>query len=139
MDTTPKYIKMCEQAKEIQALWGHEAYDLFTYLFPESPIYSEPQRILSPAVPGYIDMLKHDGAFWLPRQDQLQLIFDPEVNGEIFDISTMLYKFHCFLDERYDYCVDFIMSWEQSWLAFVMKKNFNKTWNNEKEVWECLN
>lgn len=62
VDTSEKYIKMCESAKEIQRKWVFQPGD-FVY---------------NPASEG-VEALLHPGNnsinyFWLPRQDQLQKI-----------------------------------------------------------------
>ena len=110
MDTSENYIKMCWKAQEIQ---------------------NTLPRNTDEAGESYIDgttyILKYSAEYktivWLPRQDQLQ-----EMIGSI----PGNYK----LEPNSGYWAwAFAKTWEQLWLAFVMKEKFNKTWNDEKQEW----
>jgi hypothetical protein len=63
---------------------------------------------------------------WLPRQDQLQEMLSNNIN---YTIQV----------QGFDGMLEFSgrQSWEQLWLAFVLKEKFNKVWNGEK--WEAIN
>jgi len=110
MDTTETYIKMCEKAEEIQLeywdpeLLGYEDLQDF-YAGDEDTVYRGEHRI------------------WLPRQDQLQEMFNDNINYtiQIQGFGEILEFYGC-------------QSWEQLWLAFVMKEKYNKTWNGEEWV-----
>ena len=72
---------------------------------------------------------------WLPRQDQLQEMY----NGK--DLEWTFWDFVTFVDEgEHDYTIEFssyaksFNSMEQIWLAFVMKEKYNKVWSGED--WE---
>jgi len=102
MDTTEKYIKMCESAKEIQEMWKPDIGDWFLSDFRGTTGFSkdlekqicgndkekwEKIQCLThkPSIKDYVTISDSDGAHtykmneffkhrhvWLPRQDQLQ-------------------------------------------------------------------
>lgn len=131
MDTSETYINMCERAELIQVQWSISEGDWYidTVTFPS-------QRILTIAggCPSFDDYERRHlkecqrRSFWLPRQDQLQ-----DMIKTIFAWEK-LNQFNCWFDEevltrgilQFDNS-----SFEQLWLAFVMKEKYNKTWNGK--------
>jgi len=129
MDTTPKYIKMCEMA------WS---------------IIGKPDYI--PTMGRYIDGEPYEvdefGHAWyrsefedrvpLYNQGQSQAMIDWESRGEngvYYQIDVLrgfvmeaAYKSDMPVNNRWP-------TWEQLWLAFVMHEKYGKTWDNEKEEW----
>ena len=71
-----------------------------------------------------------DKAFPLWEQDQLQEIIPKQEN---FRLDCAFFRSYIFGygDEFPDWQVN---SWEQLWLAFVMKEKYNKVWNGEEWV-----
>ena len=139
MDTSEKYIKMCEKAEEIQKM-RLDKWEEGDYVFDKG--YDDVRLVFQNAkwLMGYgIYMV------WLPRQDQLQemiwlrvpskkprtlliwllnsVVFpeDPPTNKNIADNENKYW-------EQFD-------SMEQLWLAFVMKEKFNKIWDDKKGEW----
>ncbi len=113
MDTSKTYIKMSD-CEEIQAL----------------------QTCLQ--LPNKINMVWWDSrgncwfdkdgikAIWLPRQDELQERV--KTNNLPYDIGSFL-----------RYCIANVFphdTWEQLWLAFVMKERWNKIWVNGEWIEE---
>lgn len=80
MDTSEKYIKMCESAKEIQRKWVFQPGD-FVY----NPVSEEVEVLLYPGNNSI-------NYFWLPRQDQLQ-----EICIEFFMKNLKISEFEAFL------------------------------------------
>lgn len=153
MDTSEQYIKMCESAKEIQKLWQPNIGDWFlndyrgTTEFPkdvEEQIWGDDKEkwekiqclTYKPSIKEFVVISDSDGSHtyrmdeffkhkhvWLPTQDQLQgMLSKPEImkfmrefNNEQFLTWTQEWTF------------------EQLWLAFVMKEKFGKIWNGEDE------
>ena len=83
-----------------------------------------------------IDLSTSDLDWWIiPHQDQLQKMCDLETNQEIYYSTD-----HYWITERGeeasgdDVCG---RTWEQLWLAFVMKEKFNKVWKDGK--WNTRN
>ena len=67
---------------------------------------------------------------WLPLQDQLQKMVSDNANHMIKQVGiTNCLRFK-------DLPQMMRMSWEQLWLAFVMKELHNKVWNGESWVVE---
>ena len=158
MDTSKKYVKMCEHAIEVQGQHRKKEDDLF---FHRSYI-----KILASRLPGnhgcdtflerhneynYKSKIRpkewNDYCIWLPRQDQLQDIYwnerhsyiekatDAEVLDLYFDSLKECYDLREeYIQEGYDY--DHLKTMEQLWLAFVMKENYNKIWNGEDWITE---
>ena len=148
MDFSEKYIKMCEEAKEIQEgwkikegdtiarvwwnrVWYREVIGFASLTFGDTwcrvvpSTYEFPVNNLQPAE-GYKDFI------WLPRQDQLQEMIFPGVPA--FLIQNTFTKW---CQENYQYAQEFL-TMEQLWLAFVMWKKYGKVWNEEKEEWMNL-
>ncbi len=65
-------------------------------------------------------------AIWLPRQDQLQ-----EMGGQPYSTFAKQLGLLAVFD---DYSGPF-KTYEQLWLAFVMKGKYGKVWDSEKEDW----
>ena len=128
MDTSETYVKMCD-CPEIQKQKPEGSQGEFIYC--EGKAYQEmDDRPLTPFI-------------WLPRQDQLQ-----EMLGAASTARLWL-AFSEFMNppppvigknwrgkEKYSelsWCPTvFFSTWEQLWLAFVMKKKHNKVWNGER-------
>ena len=124
MDTSKEYIKMCEKAVEVQELWIATKADCYWskrfkevdfYMYSGGKIKDEPFQ---------------KNVIWLPRQDQLQgMVALKDVQD--YTASAWANQFVAFInaEENLDILRGFSM--EQLWLAFVMKKKFNKTWDGE--------
>ncbi len=125
MDTSKEYILMCEKAEEIQKRKPQE-FDLywdkrFKLTYWNIAIGKRAKRWL------YIqDAVKQD--VWLPRQDQLQeIIFkDDDYLVQIHRIADFLDACHKHSNYHHKF-----RTWEQLWLAFVMKEKYQKTWDGE--------
>ena len=107
MDTSEAYIKMCD-CPEIQEPWNQAGHD-FTHRRPGR-------------------QYKHGTMLWLPRQDQLQEMF-----GDTLYFLSL--HFACFVDGlNGGSSLRPFTSYEQLWLAFVMKEKHSKTWNGQEWV-----
>jgi len=143
MDTTEKYIKMCEKAEEIQGLLDEEEDGNYLYVKKTQSIkitghpwfyWLENYGNGNPCqqwVSYYWESDSPDyygqDVVWLPRQDQLQeMIAKPKYN------LAKLRAITHFIMNEYGISIDWSM--EQLWLAFVMKERWNKVWDGEK--WE---
>ena len=122
MDVSPEYIKQCEKATEIQGTkkmilrgdyWCWSSYPEKVYFRAE----------VAPLVKRNSKATRRPTAFkvWLPSQSQLQAMVD----------------FHSFIIVKktpwrmvVHHTLIFGESMEQLWLAFVMKKLYNKVWAN---------
>jgi len=138
MDTTPKYIKMCEMAEEIQEGWepkeGNCAYSLrggAYILFTQVILIGDA-----------LGRFKFDHT-WLPRQDQLQEMINQdcvlheqiELFGEWCNPYDEYQRDHCRRMQNY---VESLASFEQLWLAYVMHEKYGKVWDDKKEEWVHL-
>lgn len=142
MDTSERYIKMCEKAREIQLFRREEKHkstgkwligDFWTTIFHSiDRVYvvkncndawaSEPEYLYSPSE-----------CMWLPRQDQLQEMVQSQY-GQLdklspFGLCQSILEFAGKTTVSQD-----LMSMEQLWLAFVMKEKYSKVWNGEDWV-----
>lgn len=152
MDITKQYIKMCEKAEEIQSSY-----------FGGREIISRENPIMANWVDNFesgdfifcrknkrvvvLYFNEHHGnppekytnkkwAIWLPRQDQLQeMVFDKDT-----PYNTIIQRFMYDWLKQTNYegftATFYVKSMEQLWLAFVMKKRFNKIWNGEDWITE---
>ena len=144
MDTSPEYIKQCEQAEEIQyqfnpddhnCLWdfalkwdwdrNNEKYDGYIG-------YGGRKQQQFSTYDGY---LWH--CIWLPRQDQLQEMIETTSLWNInHRYSRWLY------DVNDDGVCDFhirhihenLKSMEQLWFAFVMAERYQKIWDGTEWI-----
>jgi len=141
------YVKMCEKAKEIQKLQPtcKEAKGSY-FRYGDFPDDFYPKgRYRS----DYVFIKCHDDiqeeSVWLPRQDQLQEMLFSDFFGENNRANTQrcLIMFNDWWKEtsamygknKSGNPNEFFETFEQCWLAFVMKQRFNKTWDSEKEEW----
>lgn len=156
MDISPEYIKMCEQATEIQnerlvdytrqngdyfyskiipwnrgvSLASH--YEHYLKYHKQS---SNPDTNLFIYCRQSTDCsVKQDwpdqigiGFVWLPRQDQLQGMVVFKSIIKVDDIYIKIERFYQFVN---DVMGDF-GSVEQLWLSFVMYEKYKKKWNGE--------
>lgn len=152
MDTTPENIKKCKKAEEIQKEWKPQQGDIFfDSEIDEKQIYIEktqekfgiPFKFNKKLGFGIVmtgifvcdscqeetdlypfnKFYPQDDLIWLPRQDQLQKMID----------NPPVWQFHYFVQELTRQGIQ-SMSYEQLWLAFVMKEKYNKIWNGDEWV-----
>jgi len=138
MDTSLKYVQMCERATELQKLWGFIRGDYFSSL-PQAKMAEAYETEMFSIVETFWfeDELTKKGRpeewVWLPRQDQLQTIAGVDDDEGIIgkwiewgfvkwaeDKSGRVYR-----SMRAARCC----SMEQSWMAYVMYAIYNKCWN----------
>ena len=118
---TDNYIRMCEQAEEIQKLWKPKIGDW--YVDFEGDV--ECVALMGESI------IEHHSKYdkWLPTQEQLQ-----EMLFQGFD------EYEHWIRKLYDFILDLplseLMSMNELWLAFVMKEKYDKTWTGEK--WEVI-
>jgi len=132
MDFSKQYIKMCEEAKEIQNFWEPHIDD---YVYDEngkswagSCIYVLGNEwAWIEGNKDFYEYKKQHKVIWLPRQDQLQAII---TTNKYFRFSLIELFYH-FANKN----IPKFTSMEQLWLAFVMYMKYNKIWDNEKEKW----
>jgi len=134
MDTSKQYIEMCKKAFEIyDGRYFIEGDFLLTKPTEQQEsyvtIFAEHDCCGGDLCDGreFNFFVSEDVECWLPRQDQLQEIVDMDyVGSHIEDIK----HFYTFSD------VGTESTWEQLWLAFVMKKKYNKEWKGND--WETI-
>ena len=136
---TKNYIKMCEQAEEIQKEHKFIIEDWYFCINSDTDINNN----IRPCA-GINDlkiMQNNNGIFWLPTQEQLQnmLLKRSNIFDEYDNVISMIYSFQLWLSgEFYGYYMH--KSYPKGnilnelWLAFVMEEIYNKTWTGEKWV-----
>ena len=150
MDATNRYVMMCRKAIEIQNLWKPKQCDFIINFedLEEGLSFCKPAESIVQVVNMYYNEqdderylqecedLKEQ-ALWLPRQDQLQRIIEPD-NTRVYSIMSEVIG-----SQYYDYSKNAIVtapelfySMEQLWLAYVMKEKFHTVWNEEDWVME---
>jgi hypothetical protein len=133
MDTTDIYIRMCRQAKELQA--EHQSWadgDWYAVYIPS--LHQWRKGV-------YHEVALHEGAIiesdlkvFLPRQDQLQ-----EALAEPFETAGITFRFTAMLLNRFSefwsvLTSDF-MTMEALWLGFYMHEKHGKRWNDDTRNW----
>jgi len=136
MDTSPKYIKMCEKAEELQKM----------YLIGEYPHDETIKDFLACKKHKSLIVWTGDqfdcGLFgadknyviWLPRQDQLQAIILEK--HPTWDWLHLLSQACC--SGSVIPC-GWIDSGEKYWFAFAMREKYHKVWDTQKEEWCPIN
>ena len=104
---TDNYIKMCEEAVEIQDFWEQKEGSWVKWW----------------------DDMGNDYVVWLPTQEQLQEMID-------WNIYQLTARFGEMVHYEAGNDKNFFTSMEQLWLAFVMKEKYNKVWDGENWVKE---
>ena len=149
MDTSEVYIKMCREAKEIQEVCKYEYGDIIhivgsdvesrngIYLYGSNG-FKYGRHYHYEIYPGSFWQIDegrttwyfHQDAIviWLPRQDQLQEM----VMGQSKFVQDNLYGLKAKWEQWLEYEPQ-RDSFEQLWLAFVMKEKYNKSWN--RKIW----
>lgn len=112
MDTSEVYIKMSKNSDEIQDYFRRKNKDK-----------------------GY----KKEAGFYLPRQDQLQHMLRVESKytySKPRQIITLCHLFACGIVNDFDYSQysGQFKTFEQFWLAFLMKELYNKIWKNNEWI-----
>jgi len=134
---TKNYIKMCEQAEEIQKEWLPKGDDKFFDCFDEGIRTLACYKPLSEREI-IIGKWKEE-AVWLPTQEQLQEMMqkyyqcNPDIKGLKWGDSINLFMLKRFLDFAVK---NRKLVWDINslWLAFVMKERWDKSWTGEKWV-----
>lgn len=135
-----KYYGWCETCDSIrgQASWSPMGDGLISVLrfcheCGETLIVEPKDNYISYPEYGSIEDWSNGAkeSVWLPRQDQLQEIIGGGHPGSMMELLVKI----CGWDGN-AYNGDWLKfkSPEQLWLAFVMKKKYNKTWNGKEWV-----
>lgn len=159
MDITNKYVEMCTAAKEIQnVFFGQQTKRAYGGLLPSFVYDRTMQRvgvlIWTPSLlrkhlnltDNYLIIsVEHerevgnktkpesiqDTCIWLPRQDQLQDMLGSKSSLRYLDcFQNLVYQLNCGLFRGQS-----SLSFEQLWLAFVLKEKYSKIWDNKKKEW----
>lgn len=124
MDTSERYIRMCEKAPELQPHDLEFVNGDCIYYKGKWGMYFE-EKFYDEFVYNDESLIDYDlNPFRLHTQDQLQemIIKDKEIPIDWH------YRFHLFLrDNHIAFCSD---TMEQLWMAFVMHTTYNKIWDN---------
>ncbi len=138
MDTSETYIKMCD-CEEIRKWCNPHAGDIILRRPPRDvPPFYLPRDITYHSrltVCTSPDQRLRDGDIWLPRQDQLQAMLYGKMGGTgLILLVTLLNRLG--EEGECENCIDTnyidLSSMEQLWMAFVMKENHNKVWDNNE-------
>jgi hypothetical protein len=135
------YVKMCETAVKVQELWEPIAMNIMYctglqsvgFLKRYSCHYKEGYKLELQNIQHFSETIiaNRSDCVWLPTQSQLQGMVD------IHPLSRLVQQFSVFAHNNLSaaptmdsYNIRF-ETMNQLWLAFVMHKKFNKTWNGE--------
>ena len=150
MDATNRYAMMCQQAEEIQHLWSPKQCDFIINHedLEEGLSFCRSAESIVQVVNMYYEEkdseqyqqecedLKEQ-ALWLPRQDQLQKIVEPD-NARLYSLTSkvMERQYHDYSKNASVAASELFYSLEQLWLAYIMKEKFHKVWSEEDWVKE---
>jgi len=118
MDTTPEYIKQCKGA--FTCIGFIDAGELTNLFFDDDSYWH-----------GFSPDGRNDKPLGqLYRQDQLQEMLHCSIGEGMNRLWAYFHEWFCKIG-----AVEYSKSsWEQLWLAFVMKEKYGKVWNGEE--WE---
>jgi hypothetical protein len=146
MDATNRYTMMCQKASEIQNLWQPKQCDFIINLedLEEGLSFCRQGESLVQVVDMYYQDHESseyqqecqdlsENSLWLPRQDQLQKIIEPD-NSKIYAIIAKVIEtqYFDFSKNIFVAATDIFYSMEQLWLGYIMKEKYNKMWNEEE-------
>lgn len=139
MDTSEKYIKMCEAAQEIQELRVNKNFDRNDFFhiieWNEIDVDQNTKEEIKIDLRGDLvfDFTKKCKYIWLPRQDQLQEILMDDYDNRRDDLMMDFYDFYAENEglEGFEYYQKF----EIFWLTFAMQEKYNKVWDGKNEKW----
>ena len=128
MDLTEKWVRMCEEAEEIQVIGATKATGLDDWY------YEKTTQLFS------IGTFTNEYDIWLPRQDQLQDMLKGTHLTNPYNLIGFLWNVltedeTCPQELPCDECFKEAMYWrsfeslEQLWLAFIMSEKYSKVWN----------
>ena len=121
----PVYHKMCD-CPEIQD--GHE------WEAGDNGYWPDNGDINVMYIGEYMPSELGEGHIWLPLQHQLQEMVTQYPDDEPWVTFTMLRDFVMNQPNTRSVYTEQFKSWEQLWLAFVMKELHNKTWDGNQWV-----
>jgi len=132
---TENYIKMCEQAEEIQKLWRKPFKNYLGDLFWKGKEY----LMIPEACSFVIEIMfePDDNCIWLPTQEQLQEISQEEYSKSLKKSLAWFGYFVKFVKNKYQddsIAHEYFNEMNELWLAFVMKEKYHKIWTGEKWV-----
>ena len=148
MDATYRYVMMCQKAKEIQNLWNPKQCDFIINHedLEEGLSFCKPAESMVQVVDMYYNEQDNERflqecedlkeqALWLPRQDQLQRIIEPD-NAEVYSVmrKVMEMQYHDYSKNAMVTAPELFYSMEQLWLAYIMREKFHKVWSEEDWV-----
>ena len=166
---TKNYIKMCEQAEKIQKLWKPKEGDYFYGYEWSDKAWSDGDietENISELATKEIHLLYFSGddfnscfpmgeeigqgknkpdltkSFWLPTQEQLcEMAFPSNDRGFVMKLAEIYNWLH--KENRKDKrAYRWLKSWNELWLAFVMKEKYQKKWLPKEQKWsqseDCL-
>ncbi len=147
MDTSKTYIKMCEEAEEIQGEWEPQEGDYIhilkhgAFIAHEAILFSGLRDTLITMRGWHEDWeFEREYSIWLPRQGQLQEILEwTNINtllAEILDFAGFPESYGKHPDPQIETLVYKWDSMEQLWLAFVQKELHSEVWNGNEWIGE---
>lgn len=139
---------MCQKASEIQNLWRPQQCDVIIEISDlEGGIsFCRPAASIVQVANMYYDEKDEENylreceemkeqALWLPRQDQLQSMIEPD-SARVFSFMNKVIgkKYHDYSKKIVVGAPELFFSMEQLWMAYIMKEKFDKVWNEEEWV-----
>ena len=143
MNFTDNYIKMAEKAVEVQEGWEPERGDWYRKITPR--LTGAPYIRVLGERPTIKAGLGFDVCYiWLPRQDQLQgVLWSGKGNIRakikklnVFTIENLPREAAMYEGAKIVATADVQWSFEELWLAFVMKEKYGKQWSQEEATWD---
>jgi len=136
MDTSKEYIQMCREAEEMQRYYDIHLNNIYNWFYVEPLKQILMLEYLNRTAVNWLSFGQGFRSFqrtectWLPRQDQLQEMISTDLN-ELVTVFFDEIKWgeHGNMISKNPMYIIGLKSMEQLWLAFVMKKKYNKTWN----------
>jgi len=148
MDTSGKYIKMCEKAEEIQGGWETQIGDYVVIRYRRVAgiiVREERDNNYEVFVSGnscLTDTYHIEELFPLWSQERLMKIAGISIHNKVRDLLDLISFALSPYPPTYQVspvsrnAEDIFDTFEQLLLAYAMLKRYKKVWNDEKECWE---
>ena len=137
---TNNYIKMCEQAEEIQAQWRKPFKNYIGDLYWQGERYLMiPEACICVTEIMFNPKDEHK---WLPTQEQSQeMVLTKNILENTWSLGWLINNIYRFSENKYEYeelpkhyAFKNFTETTELWLAFVMYKKWNKIWTGKKWV-----
>jgi hypothetical protein len=135
MDKSPKFLKMCMKAEEIQKIWKLSDDDFYIVIKGLGKRIPSKFCILNDWETKSYIIDHRDSFIWIPRLDQVQKMIDWTKWEYRIKKKVEFEMYYTSISGEQNSGMVTGASMEQLWLSFLMREKYGKVWDAEKEEW----